>query len=68
MSDFGTRMYVAGYYGSFTFHARNTVTGEKRDVTVHAADAMAATARFFRVMDAESGDRSWCFDRYTRED
>jgi hypothetical protein len=48
----------------FTLHARNTVTGETRDLVLYSTDAQAAYARGFVVLDTESGDRSWCFDGY----
>jgi hypothetical protein len=59
--------FMNGYRSRFTLHARNTVTGEMRNVSVYATDATAAYARGFAHLDAESGSRSWCFDGYTRE-
>lgn len=68
MEAFGVSMFVAGFFVAFDLLARNTVTGETRVVTVHARDAMAAFAQGFSKLDAESGDRSWCFDGFDRRE
>lgn len=62
--DYGTRMFVAGFKLAFDLHARNGVTGERRELTVYANDAAAAYAEGFRKLDAESGNRTWYFDGY----
>lgn len=59
--------YALNYLTRFTLHARNTVTGETRDLSLYAKDGTAAYAQGFRRLDAESGDRSWCFDGFTQE-
>jgi hypothetical protein len=68
MDAYGTAMFVAGFAAAFDVAMRNTVTGERMTMTVYANDATAAYAKVFRMMDAQSGDRSWCVDGFTRRD
>jgi hypothetical protein len=66
--EFGVRMFVAGEFAAFEMMCRNTVSGETRTMTVHARDAAGAYSHVFRTLDAESGDRSWCVDHYSRRE
>jgi hypothetical protein len=68
MDAYGTAMFVAGFFAAFDLGVRNTVTGERRLLTVYAKDATDAYEKGFRTLDAESGDRSWCVDGFTRRD
>lgn len=63
-----TRYALATGQQAFELHARNTVTGETRTLTKYARNATAAYGQGFVELDAESGDRSWCFDGYTVRD
>lgn len=59
--------YALNNLTRFTLHARNTASGDKRDLSVYARDETAAYASGFSRLDAESGDRTWCFDSFTKE-
>jgi hypothetical protein len=67
MTSFELHEYLNGYKHSFELAARNTLTGETRTLTVYAKDGTEAYAKGFAKLDKESGDRSWCFDGFTKE-
>lgn len=68
MTGFALNEFLNGHRSAFDVHARNTVTGETRTVTVYTSSAMGAYGAVFVMLDTERNDRSWCIDGYTRRD
>ncbi len=67
-TNFMLNEFLNGHAAAFDLLARNTVTGERRSVTIYAQDATAAYGKALASLDAESGNRAWIIDDHTRRE